>query len=312
MGRYIHLLLLTVSFFWGTSFAAAKIGLQELHPLNLVILRFTIASVIFYVLLQIRKERAIEVKDIPTFIILGFMGITSYFYIQFTGLQYTNTIHSALIIATSPIMVAIIGAALKIEKISRAMSCGIALSFIGVSLVISEGNWAGIFQSTTIKGDLMLLSNAIVWAGFTLYGKKILLKYSPFVAMAYIHIFGTLLLLPLLAVPDLLGTHSLMKQLAELSWPTVSAALYLALFCSVYAYFVWYAGVEKIGAIRTSVFAYFNPLFATLTGVLLLNEKISFITIFGGCMVMAGVYITNEFKPKTAARDNKKGLNISD
>lgn len=296
MKNYIHLLLISVSFFWGTSFAAAKIGMAELHPLNLVILRFALASIIFGLILLRRRERRLDLKDIPTFLILGFMGITSYFYIQFTGLQYTTTIHSALIIATSPIMVGIFSVVLHIEKISKSMVWGIALAFSGVALVISGGDIAGIFQAKTIKGDLMLLSNAVVWAGFTLYGKKILLKYSPLVAMAYIHIFGTLLLLPLAVVPGIFATETLAKQTMTLSWPTVIAALYLAVFCSVYSYYVWYTGVEKIGAVRTSVFGYLNPLFASLTGVLLLNEKVTALTILGGCLVMLGVYLTNQFK----------------
>ncbi|GAB6180290.1 DMT family transporter [Desulfotomaculum defluvii] len=296
MQRYIHILLISVSFFWGTSFAAAKIGMTELYPLNLVLLRFIIASFIFAVILLRRPDRKIETKDLPAFLILGFMGITSYFYIQFTGLQYTTTINSALIIATSPIIVGIFSVILHVEKINKTMIWGIALAFSGVSLVISGGDLAGLLQAKTIKGDLMLLSNAIVWAGFTLYGKKILIKYSPIVAMAYIHIFGTLLLLPLAVLPGVFAPETLAKQIMELSWSSVIAALYLAIFCSVYAYYIWYSGVEIIGAVRTSVYTYLNPLFASLTGVLILHEKISLMTIFGGCMVMAGVYLTNQFK----------------
>ncbi|MEG6521470.1 DMT family transporter [Desulfotomaculum sp. 1211_IL3151] len=309
MKNYIHLLLISVSFFWGTSFAAAKIGMAELHPLNLVILRFIIASIIFGLILLRRRDRTLELRDIPTFLILGFIGITSYFYIQFTGLQYTTTIHSALIIATGPIIVGIISVVLHIEKINKSMVWGIAMAFSGVALVISGGDIAEIFQAKTIKGDLMLFSNAIVWAGFTLYGKKILIKYSPLLAMAYIHIFGTLLLLPLAVVPSIFAPVTLAKQIVTLSWPTVTAVLYLAVFCSVFSYYVWYEGVEKIGAVRTAVFGYFNPLFASLTGVLLLNEKVTAVTIFGGCLVMLGVYLTSELKQtKPTQKTNIKGL----
>jgi drug/metabolite transporter (DMT)-like permease len=301
--RTIYLLLLTVSFLWGTSFAAAKIGLRELSPLDLVIVRFTLVSIIFgAILLLMRRGNTIEKRDIPTFFILGFVGVTSYFYIQFTGLQYTTTINSALIIATTPIMVGLMGQALKIEKINRVMALGIVIAFSGVTLIVSHGELSGILQSKTIIGDLLLLLNAVVWAGFTLYGKKILQKYRPVVAMAYMHIFGTLMLLPFAFLPITDSPIYLSGRVFMLSGETFAAILYLAALCSVYAYYMWYMGIDRIGAVRTSVFAYFNPLFAAMAGVALLGEQIYLTTLIGGCMIIAGVYITNRFRTALQAR----------
>lgn len=307
----IYLGLTSVSFLWGTSFAAAKIGMYDLLPLNLVILRFIIASSIFAGILYFMKENnKIERHDIPRFILLGFLAITSYFYIQFTGLQHTTTINAALIIAISPICTLIFSVLLGWEKINWPSTIGIVTSFIGVASIITKGRFDGIFHSDTIIGDLLLLTNAIVWAGFTVYGKSILAKYRPFVAMAYIHLFGTLLLLPLAFIPTGLAPTPLTVQLAHISGKTVTATLYLALLCSVYAYYTWYTGVERIGAIRTSVFSYFNPLFAVTAGILLMNEEISFYTALGGILVIAGVYWTNNNMVKPAspnANQNEKG-----
>ncbi|MDR3560267.1 MAG: DMT family transporter [Negativicutes bacterium] len=290
----IYSALLCVSFLWGTSFAAAKIGMHELAPLNLVTLRFIIASAVFAgILLFMRENNTIDRGDIPRFFLLGFLAITSYFYIQYTGLLYTTTIHAALIIATSPLCAALMGAVLGWERVSPIGAAGILVAFAGVSLIITNGQLVGIFQSQTLTGDFMLLINAIVWAGFTLYGKTILKKYRPFVAMAYIHIFGTVMLLPFAFIASPLTPLSLSAQLPAITWPTVVSALYLALLCSIYSYYVWYSGVEKIGAVRTAAFAYFNPLFAAVTGILLLHEAATALTAAGGVMVIAGVYLTN-------------------
>lgn len=304
---YIYAALTSVSLLWGTSFAAAKIGLFELLPLNLVILRFVLASTLFGIILLImRKDNCIEISDIPRFIVLGFLAITSYFYIQFTGLQFTTTINSALIIATSPIYIAIFGSIIGWEKLSTTMITGIALAFIGVTSIITNGQLSDLFHTSTIKGDLLLFCNAVVWAGFTLYGKSILQKYRPFVAMAYIHIFGTILLIPFAFTPTFFVTIPLIIQIQTISWSTIFAALYLAVLCSVYGYFVWYAGVNKIGAIRTAVFSYLNPLFAIITGVLLLDENFSIYTLVGGLMVIAGVYLTNKAKTQQISQETTK------
>lgn len=292
---FIYLLLLSVSFFWGTSFAAAKIAIAELEPLNLVILRFTIASIIFAAMLIFKGQATrLERIDVPRFFVLGFLAITSYFYIQFTGLRYTTTINAALIIATSPIWALLFSTLLGWERMTLKGTVGIFIAFTGVAGIITNGQFDMFFASTTLTGDLMLLTNAIVWAGFTVYGRSILQKYSPFVAMAYIHIFGTLMLVPFAFFPGLFSPVSLITQLKAISLTTITAATYLALLCSVYSYHIWYTGVNVIGAVRTAAFAYFNPLFAILAGTWLLGESMTTYTFAGGLMIIGGVYLTNK------------------
>lgn len=105
---HIHLLLLTVTIFWGTSYAAAKIGMYELLPLNLAILRFAMAAVLFsFFLLVTKSSSRINLQDIPQFFFLGFLSVTLYFYLQYTGLQYTTSTNAGLIMATSPAFAAL-------------------------------------------------------------------------------------------------------------------------------------------------------------------------------------------------------------
>lgn len=300
----LYLTLISVAFLWGTSFAAAKIGMRDLAPLNLAMFRFIIASAVFGGILLLRRaDYKLDRADIPQFFVLGFLAITSYFYIQYTGLSYTTTINAALIIATSPIFTALMGSLLGWDRIGIANACGIGLAFSGVSLIITNGQFSGLFGSGTLVGNLLLLLNAVVWAGVTLYGAKILQKYSPFVAMAYIHIFGTLLLLPFVFFASPFAPTPLISQLGAITWPTVLSGMYLAVLCSVYSYYVWYSGVERLGAVRTSSFLYLNPLFAVITGVLLMGETFTLFAAAGGSMIILGVYITNKARARRQAAE---------
>lgn len=303
---YIYFALTSVSLLWGTSFAAAKIGMRELYPLNLVILRFLIASTVMGILLRRSPNHYVDHQDIPRFIALGFLAITSYFFIQYTGLQYTSSINAALIMATSPLWTALISIFFKWEQLSLLNMFGIFAAFIGVSTIITNGNIANAFQSTNIIGDLLLLCNAVVWAGFTLYGREILKKYSPFVAMAYIHIFGTLLLLPFAFFTNEFVPATLFNQLPGITWTTIGAAGYLALLCSVYGYYMWYFAVGKIGATRTAGFSYLNPLFACIAGVFLLDEQLTRYTLVGGLLVIAGLYAINKHQLHPAQSTDKQ------
>lgn len=290
-----EILLLTVPVFWGTSYVAAKIGMQDLLPLNLVILRFVIASLLFSLLLLIKKnEVQLDKKDIPQFFLLGFIAITFFYYIHYTGLQYTTSTNAGLIMAISPIFLALFCIVTKKEKVSNHTFLGICIAFIGVLLVITQGDIYNLFYQKTLLGDSLIILNALMWAWVTLKGKAVLEKYSPFVAMAYIHIFGTVLLVPFAFFSTFLAPIPLWQQLATISVSTILASLYLAVFCSVYGYFIWYVGVAKIGAVRTVAFNYFTPLMASVAGSIVFHEKMTIYMFLGGLLVILGVYITNQ------------------
>lgn len=291
----IHLLLLTVPVFWGTSYVAAKIGMRDLLPLNLVIMRFAIASILFSLILLLKKKDVyIDKKDIPQFFLLGFVAITSFYYIHYTGLQYTTSTNAGLIMATSPIFAALFCIFTKKENVNSSSFLGICIASIGVLLVISQGKISSIYHQKTLLGDSLIILNALMWAWVTLKGKTVLEKYSPFVAMAYIHIFGTILLLPFAFFSTSFVEISLWQQLPTISWSTILASAYLAIFCSVYSYFIWYLGVSKIGAVKTATFNYFNPIMASLAGLIVFHEQMTIYIVLGGFLVILGVYITNQ------------------
>lgn len=291
----IYILLLTVPLFWGTSYAAAKIGMLDLLPLNLAILRFVLASFVFSLLLAVRKKEVyLDKKDIPQFFLLGFMAISFFYYIHYQGLQHTTSTHAGLIMATSPIFAALFCLGTKKETVNIYSTCGIGVAFIGVSLVITQGDFSSLYQQKTLWGDGLILLNAMMWAWVTMKGKSILEKYSPFIAMAYIHICGTLLLLPFAFTATPFVEIPLWQQLAAISAKTFGAAAYLAVFCSVYAYYIWYIGVSKIGAVKTAAFNYLNPVMASFSGFILFQEQLTLYVIAGGCLVLLGLYITNK------------------
>lgn len=171
---------------------------------------------------------------------------------------------------------------------------GIGIAFLGVMLVITQGQISGLFHQQTLLGDSLIVINALMWAWFTLKSKAILAKYNPFVAMAYVHICGAILLLPFAFVPSAFVETTLLQQLSAVSTTTLLAAAYLAIFCSVFSYFIWYLGIAKIGAVKTATFSYFNPVMATLAGVLVFGDNLTVYTGLGGLLALVGVYITTQ------------------
>ena len=63
---------------------------------------------------------------------------------------------------------------------------------------------------------------------------------------------------------------------------------------------MWYLGGERLGAVRTASFSYFNPLFAAIVGVLFMGETLSVYVAAGGLIVLAGVFVTNKAARRSA------------
>jgi len=284
----IYIGLFGVAFFWGTSWAASKIGLRELTPIHLAVLRFTIASIIFFCMVRIfYKNYVIEKKDKIWMWFLGFLGVTLYFFIQYTGLNMTTTVNSSILIATSPIFTMFLSTKLfHHEKLTYNNLLGAFVAFAGVLMIFTGGKGVS-FGGNTLIGDILALLNSVVWAFFTVLGKSLVDKYDPFVVMAYINIYGTIIMLPIVFTP------SFISSIKAASISTWSCVLYLAVFCSVYSYYMWYKGIKIIGAPQTAMFNYINPVVAVIIGVLLLKEDWNTYTLIGGILVFIGVYITS-------------------
>lgn len=305
---WFSLLGLTMtSFFWGTSYAAAKIGLREMAPMNLVSLRFILASVFFaFFLLFIKSKQPLQKKDLPRFFITGFLGTVAHFGVQYTALQYTTTIHASLIIALSPIITALLAWLFQGERLKKSQAVGMLLAFLGVYIILLGKGLE--FSRETLKGDLIVMLNPVIWALFTVGSRPLSRNYGAFAATAYANIAGALLLVPFIFSPNWLMPVAFVEQIKTIHWPTWGSALYLALTCSVFGYFFYYNGLSRLGASRTSVFMYVNTVFAVIFGIFVMHEAWSVKTILGSFAVIGGVYLTSR-RPVSAVANDATGRN---
>lgn len=295
--KLLYLALFSVSFFWGTSFALVKIGLSLSGQVEFVFSRLFVSACIFAIFLCFLRK-SINIKIAPAhykdFFILSIIGITTYYPIQTLGVNLTTTIHSALIMATSPIICSLF--ILYAEKnFPKKIFSGILLAFSGVGLIILTSSKTSLELPYMFWGDILLLINSIAWAYFSLRGRQIMTHYHPFVCMAYIFILGTILLIPLMLVFNAFQPL-VFNFFQPPNFSLLGILVYLGIFSSVYSYFIWYKAINTIGAVKTSVFMYLNPLISTITGALFLSENLTITTIVGGTCILCGVYLVNKNK----------------
>lgn len=271
--------LVAAGVLWGASFLFGKWALEEMGPAHVTLVRFAIASAVLlpYALLRgVWPKR----RDLPLFLLVGFLTVPATFLVQFWGLSLTSATVAALIVGCGPPMIALFGSLFLGERLGKAGWAALAASTLGVTLTVARpgvGNdWLG---------DALVLLSLLAVVGWVLLGKRLNEGYPAVPATAWTLAFGALALTPIaLAWEGMPRLH----LLTAAGW---SSVLVLGLGCSAATYALWNWGVGRVAASRAGVFLNLEPLVGALLGVLVLGEAWGFGTVVGGALIVgaAGV-----------------------
>ena len=286
--KYIYLIIGPTIIFWALAFPFIKIGLTELSSVNLTIMRLFIVCIVFLLLrfLKPQKFSKLYKKDIIPIFLLGFLGIIVYHLGLNYGEVYISASAASLIIATIPIFIVILAAIVLKEKITIKIALGVILSLLGVIIISLAGTPNSSIEITYISGALAVLIAAIMGAGYTIAGKKLLKRYSALSLTVYAFLLGSLGLIPFI-------TASLFEEVSAMSIIGWSTILYLGIFPTVIGYVLWYVALEIKTASEISIYLYFIPVVSTIISYFLFDEQITWLFIFGGGLVILGLYMAN-------------------
>ena len=292
--KYFFLIIGTTIIFWAFAFPLIKIGLEELSPVNLTIMRLLVACIVFLILLLTipNKFSKIHKKDILPIFLLGFTGIIIYHLGLNYGEQYISASAASLIIATIPIFVVILAVIFLKEKITLKIVLGIILSLLGVVIISIVGKPDIPIEIKYVSGAFAVLIGALVGAGYTVAGKKMLSRYSALSLTVYAFLFGSIGLIPFI-------NNSLFEEVVAMSVTGWSVVIFLGICSTVISYVLWYVALEIKSASKISVYLYFIPVLSTIISYILFQDKITWLFVFGGALVILGLYIVNKQRIET-------------
>lgn len=286
------LLMLLAVVIWGINFTAVKVAVSAMAPMAFNAVRFTLATVVTFCVLawQTRASRDARpfrapVRDAGRIILLGLAGHGIYQILFGNGMAHTVPGNASLLMATSPLWVAVLGYLLRIERINRVMALGIFVSFAGISLVILGGGNVSL-GAGSLLGDAMILGCAVLWAVYTVGSKPLLGRYSPLELTAWSMLAGTVMLVAV-SLP----------QIRSQDWSAVSplvwgALIYSAVFSVAIGYVVYSASVQRVGNARTAVYSNLTPIVAILFAWVTLGETLTVLQLAGGAIVLTGLLVT--------------------
>ena len=290
-----------MSLIWGTNYVIVKRAFLEIDPQAFNAIRMVVASTVFVAAMVAIRRWPFEPRadgslasvlytpsrmarrDVMGLAALGVFGQCLYQYWFVGGLARTSVANAALMLAATPVLIALISAALGEERVTWTHWVGALLSLTGIYAVVGTGFRVG---GTTWVGDLMMLGAVCCWAIYTLGSRPLMTRHSP-VAVTGIS----------MAIGTALYVIAVFPHLRAVAWDRVGAGtwfaiVYSALFALCVSYTIWYAAVREIGSARTSVYSNLVPVFAMATAAAFLHEPLGVRKILGAAAVLVGVALT--------------------
>ena len=285
----IYLKLILMALFWSGAFICGRLVVGRIEPFSVAALRFVLAAALLGLTFVVGRRRMphLSGRQLIGVILLGFFGIFLYNALFFTGLQTVSAGKAALIIALNPALVTI-GAVLLGERLTVNKALGASVSLLGALFVIGGGNWASLFSGAIGFGELCLIGCVFSWAIYSLLGKRLLAKLSASATVLLSMSAGALMLL----IPAV-AAEGLLVRIGEFDAVVWLAILFMVTLSSVLGFVWYYQGINEIGATRTANFINLMPFSAALLGYFLLDETLGLAQIFGGVLILAGVWLVN-------------------
>jgi drug/metabolite transporter (DMT)-like permease len=284
-------LMLCLITFWGSSFVVVKEVLKEgLTPVSIATFRFLVAGALFLVALFLNKARRpgyrllVEKKDVKALVFLALSGVTLFFIVQYTGISMAGpSIAAILVCLLAPVLISVFSACLFREHLKRRQVVGIGAAALGTFTIVAGDVFSSQGTSAFLQGSLLLLLTPLMWAGYTIVGKKLMEKYDPFLVVSYVSILGGLLLVPFSLAEN---SFRLITAVSLQGWLFI---LFLAFTCSLLGYYIWFYVMKRVKAAVASSFLFGEPLVTALFAVTFVGDRITVPIVAGGLLVFVGV-----------------------
>jgi drug/metabolite transporter (DMT)-like permease len=299
--RRIDGLLFLMAIIWGTNYVIIKHAFREIDPQAFNAIRMIVASTVFVLIMVAVRNlpsangaagsigsifytpSPVRGRDWLGLAGLGIIGQCLYQYWFVGGLAGTSVANAALILASTPVLIGFVSAAIGAERVTVVHWFGALLSLAGIYLVVGRGLSA---DGSTLRGDLTMFGAVCCWALYTMGSRPLMLRHSPVAVTGLSMAIGTAFYVPAVA------SHIRAVRWDDVSTGTWVAAVYSALFALCVSYTIWYSAVREIGSARTSVYSNVVPIVAMVTAVTFLGEPFDLRKGVGAAAVLIGVALT--------------------
>ena len=287
--------LLIVYVVWGSTYLAIRVGVETMPPLLMAAARFLVAGLIMFPLALRQWRSASPGRRWPSrreWLGCAIVGVLLLVANGMVGVG-EKTVPSglaALLVATVPLWLLGLDAALNHARVGLAPLAGLLLGLAGVALLSGLGGGS---SGTSVAGVIIILAAASSWALGIIMARRATIPSSPALTSAMQLLAGGA---ALLLIATAAGEFSSLR-LGEVSARSWLALGYLIVFGSIVAFSAFGIAVRALPTTTVATYTYVNPVVAILLGSLILNERLTPATIAGGALIVGAVVLVVRRSP---------------
>lgn len=282
--------------FWGSTYLAIRIAVEQIPPALMAGTRFLIAGIIMLAYCAMRGKRVVlTANEAIRLFVIGVLLLTGSNVVLAWAEQWVPTGLAALLISITPIWFLVLETFVfpGEHHVSPRALLGIALGIVGIGVLI----WPELSHTSSIGrrelvGCFVLLGASLSWAIGSVLSKRWKLAVDAFTATGWEMTFAGMV--NVLVGVALGGLHH-----AVWSPRGLSAIIYLVIFGSWVGFTAYVWLLEHVPTTKVTTYAYVNPVVAVFLGWLVLDERVTGFILGGTVVIVAAVAIVTSAELKT-------------
>jgi len=286
MDKGIILALITM-FLWSTVASAFKITLRFIDFREMLFFSSLTSFIVLFLLTLSQKKLSLLIKsgknNILKSALFGFLNPYLYYLVLFKAYSLLKAQIAQPLNYTWPIVLSLLSVPLLKKKIKLINLLSLLISFAGVIIISTEGN----FSRLEIKNPLgvfLAVSSSLIWALYWIYNirdkREESVKLTLNFFFGFIYILITQILTGSLKLPPFKG---------------LVGSIYIGIFEMGITFFIWLLSLKKSKNIAlTSNIIYLSPFISLFFIHIFVGEKILFSTLLGLILIISGIILNRK------------------
>lgn len=300
-----NLCMLVAAIFWGLNVSVTKAlydPVSWMTPHSIVVVRLVGGAILFWLASAFIKCESIEREDWLKVVLGGFVGLFGFIFLFIQSLEFGSAIDISIIMTLPPIFVILIGVIFLHRRPGWMEYVGVAVSFVGAAIVILGGTSPHHVTSHNphpVLGDLLAIASTICYAFYLTILEGPTKKYKPVALLRWIFLFAAIPALFLLKDFDKLR---LFDHAPALPWIYI---VFILVGPTFIAYFLVQPAMKRIGSELVSIYQYLLPVFATVSAIFMINEKLHWIQVIAMAVIVIGMLFTTFGKRRRVKKEGQ-------
>jgi len=291
-----HFTLTMATLMWAGHTIAARLSVGGVARMGMVGLGWFACLAVLLVIFrqQLRAEWPRVRARLGWVILMGGGGMAGFTFFFILAAQHTSAVNLGITQSSVPAIVMLLGLAAFGTRIGMMQLVGLAVSFLGVTVLVTKASLAALMALQFNAGDLLMLVACVCYAAYTV-GLSRRIEMSPALLLTFFAVPASMVFAFSMGIEYWAGTMQMPGPKG------LAIVVYCAIFPSMLAQICFMRGVELAGPTRAGFYLNLIPVFSAFMAVFILSERLYSYHAASAVMVLGGIYLAERHKAAAKA-----------